>query len=133
MDLWIPWSCTPTTFSSRSPSGISGGKRNYQAYLHRLAWISFPSRSQLKSNGAQATRCSWTAGKLAHHIATIHIHAAQQGGATKEEIYERIKKAVQWDGAPESGQTGLEAWRMVFVPDFPTVSRLIELTSDSLR
>ena len=63
----------------------------------------------------------------------IHIHAAQQGGATKEEIYERIKKAAQWDGAPESGLTGLEAWRMVFMPDFPTVPRIVELTSDPSR
>ncbi len=71
-------------------------------------------------------------GKVAHHIA-IHIHAAHQCGATKEEIYERIKKAAQWGGAPKSGLTGLEARRMVFVPDFPTVSRIVELTRDSLR
>ncbi len=27
---------------------------------------------------------------------------------------------------------GLEAWRMVFLPDFPTVFRIVELTSDSV-
>ncbi len=71
-------------------------------------------------------------GKVAHHIA-IHIHAAHECGATKEDIYARIKKAAQWGGAPEAGQTGLEAWRMVFMPDFPPVARIVELTSDSLR
>lgn len=71
------------------------------------------------------------AGKVAHHIA-IHIHAAHQCGATKEDIYQRIKKAAAWGGAPEAGQTGLEAWRMVFMPDFPPVARIVELTSDSL-
>ena len=43
------------------------------------------------------------------------------------------KKPAQWDGAPESGLTGLEAWRMVFMPDFPPVSRIVELTRDYLR
>jgi hypothetical protein len=72
------------------------------------------------------------AGKAAGHIA-IHVHAAHECGASKEEIYQRIVKAAQWGGAPEAYQTGLEAWRMVFMPDFPTVFRIVELTSDSLR
>ena len=43
------------------------------------------------------------------------------------------KKVAQWDGAPESSLTGLEAWRMVFMPDFPPVLRIVELTIDSSR
>src|SRR6266404_708257 len=31
----------------------------------------------------------------------------------------------------ESYQTALEAWRLVFMPDFPTVFRIVELTEDS--
>jgi hypothetical protein len=71
------------------------------------------------------------AGKAAGHIA-IHVHMAHQCGASKEYLYERIVKAARWGGAPEAYQTGLEAWRMVFLPDFPTVFRIVELTSDSV-
>ena len=71
------------------------------------------------------------AGKAAGHIA-IHVHMAHQCGASKEHLYERIVKAAQWGGAAEAYQTGLEAWRMVFLPDFPTVFRIVELTSDSV-
>ena len=70
-------------------------------------------------------------GKAPEHIA-IHIHMAHQCGASKEHLYERIVKAAQWGGAAEAYQTGLEAWRMVFLPDFPTVFRIVELTSDSV-
>ena len=71
------------------------------------------------------------AGKAAGHIA-IHVHMAHQCGASKEHLYERIVKAAQWGGAAEAYQTGLEAWRMVFLPDFPTVFRIVELTRDSV-
>ena len=71
------------------------------------------------------------AGKAAGHIA-IHVHMAHQCGASKEYLYERIVKAARWGGAAEAYQTGLEAWRMVFLPDFPTVFRILELTSDSV-
>ena len=69
-------------------------------------------------------------GKAAGHIA-IHIHAAHACGATKEEIYQLIKKVAPWASGPESYQTALEAWRLVFMPDFPTVFRIVELTEDS--
>ena len=71
------------------------------------------------------------AGKAPDHIA-IHVHMAHECGASKEHLYERIVKASQWGGAAEAYQTGLEAWRMVFLPDFPTVFRIVELTSDSV-
>jgi hypothetical protein len=70
-------------------------------------------------------------GKAAGHIA-IHIHMANQCGASKEHLYKRIVKAARWGGVTEAYQTGLEAWRMVFMPDFPTVFRVAELTSDSV-
>jgi hypothetical protein len=37
------------------------------------------------------------------------------------------------EGAPESYQTGLEAWRMVFLPNFPAVFCIVELTGGSLQ
>jgi hypothetical protein len=37
------------------------------------------------------------------------------------------------EGAPESYQTGLEAWRMVFLPKFPAVFCIVELTGGSLQ
>ena len=72
------------------------------------------------------------AGKAAGHIA-IHVHAAHECGATPQEIYRRILRASGWGGSAECYQTGLEAWRMIFMPDFPTVFRIVELTSDSLQ
>jgi hypothetical protein len=37
------------------------------------------------------------------------------------------------EGVPESYQTGLEAWRMVFLPKFPAVFWIVELTGASLQ
>jgi hypothetical protein len=73
------------------------------------------------------------AGKAPDHIA-IHVHMAHQCGASKEYLLERLKKASQWGGAPETNQAALEAWRIVFRPDLPSVSptRIVELTSDSV-
>jgi hypothetical protein len=73
------------------------------------------------------------AGKAPEHIA-IHIHMAHECGASEEYLLERLLKAAQWGGAAESGQTALEAWRRVFMPEFPSVfpTRIMELTSDSV-
>jgi hypothetical protein len=73
------------------------------------------------------------AGKAPEHIA-IHIHVAHECGATEEYLLERLLKAAQWGSAPDGNQTALEAWRRVFMPDFPSVfpTRIAELTSDSV-
>jgi hypothetical protein len=42
-------------------------------------------------------------------------------GATKEHLLNRMLKAAQWGGAAEGDQTALEAWRIVFRPDLPSV------------
>jgi hypothetical protein len=72
-------------------------------------------------------------GKAPEHIA-IHIHIAHQCGASPMYLLDRLMKAAQWGGNPEGGQTALEAWRRVFMPDFPSVfpTRIAELTSDSI-
>ena len=59
---------------------------------------------------------------------------AHQCGASKEFLLNRMMKAAQWGGNPEGSQTAVEAWRIIFMPDFPSVfpTRIAELTSDSV-
>ena len=64
-----------------------------------------------------------------HHI-QIHVHSAHKAGATPEEIYQVIDNASGWAGGA-SRQNGMEAWRLVFRPDLPTIERVVELTDDS--
>jgi alkylhydroperoxidase/carboxymuconolactone decarboxylase family protein YurZ len=64
-----------------------------------------------------------------YHI-QIHVHAAHEAGATPEEIYEVINSAGGWAGGA-ARQNGMEAWRLVFRPDLPTIFRVAELTDDS--
>jgi alkylhydroperoxidase/carboxymuconolactone decarboxylase family protein YurZ len=67
----------------------------------------------------------------AHHI-QIHVHAAHEAGATPEEIYKVIDDAGGWAGGA-ARQNGMEAWRLVFRPDLPTINAVVELTSDSFE
>lgn len=60
-----------------------------------------------------------------YHI-QIHVHAAHQAGATPEEIYDVIRMAGSWAGGA-AGQNGMEAWRLVFRPDLPTIFRVSDL------
>ena len=62
----------------------------------------------------------------------IHVHAAHQAGATKEELYELMDNVGSWAGNA-SRMTGLEAWRLVFRPDIPTLLRVVGLTRDSFK
>ena len=62
----------------------------------------------------------------------IHIHSAHQAGATPEEIYALIERVGSWAGNA-STLVGLEAWRLVFRPDVPSILRVVELTSDSFK
>jgi alkylhydroperoxidase/carboxymuconolactone decarboxylase family protein YurZ len=64
-----------------------------------------------------------------HHI-QIHVHSAHKAGATPEEIYQVIDRAGGWAGGA-ARQNGMEAWRLVFRPDLPTIERVVELTEDS--
>ena len=64
-----------------------------------------------------------------YHI-QIHVHSTHEAGATLEEIYQVIKSAGGWAGGV-AVQNGMEAWRLVFRPDLPTMFRVSELTSDS--
>ena len=66
-----------------------------------------------------------------HHI-QIHVHSAHQAGATPEEIYQVIDSAGGWAGGA-ARQNGMEAWRLVFRPDLPTIERVVELTEDSFE
>ena len=64
-----------------------------------------------------------------HHI-QIHVHSAHKAGATPEEIYQVIDNVGGWAGGA-ARQNGMEAWRLVFRPDLPTIERVVELTDDS--
>jgi alkylhydroperoxidase/carboxymuconolactone decarboxylase family protein YurZ len=66
-----------------------------------------------------------------YHI-QIHVHAAHRAGATPEEIYHVIDEAGGWAGGA-ARQNGMEAWRLVFRPDLPTLLQVVELTDDSLK
>jgi hypothetical protein len=67
----------------------------------------------------------------AHHI-QIHVHAAHGAGATPEEIYHIIDQAGGWAGGA-ARQNGMEAWRLEFRPDLPSLLQVSELTDDSLK
>ena len=66
-----------------------------------------------------------------YHI-QIHVHAAHGAGATAEEIYSVIDEAGGWAGGA-ARQNGMEAWRLVFRPDLPSLLQVVELTDDSLK
>ena len=66
-----------------------------------------------------------------YHI-QIHVHAAHGAGATPEEIYRVIDEAGGWAGGA-ARQNGMEAWRLVFRPDLPSLLQVVELTDDSLK
>jgi alkylhydroperoxidase/carboxymuconolactone decarboxylase family protein YurZ len=67
----------------------------------------------------------------AHHI-QIHVHSAHKAGATPEEIYQVIDNVGGYAGGA-ARQNGMEAWRLVFRPDLPTINRVAELTDDSFQ
>ena len=56
----------------------------------------------------------------------IHMHAAVQAGATGEEILVVINLVGDWIGHVARIRA-LEAWRIYFRPDLPTIDRVIEL------
>ena len=62
---------------------------------------------------------------LASHL-QIHLHAAVQAGATGEEILSVINLVGDWIGHVARIRA-LEAWRIYFRPDLPTIDRVIEL------
>ena len=53
-------------------------------------------------------------------------------GATPEEIYRVIDEAGGRAGGA-ARQNGMEAWRLVFRPDLPTLFQVVDLTDDSLK
>ena len=55
-----------------------------------------------------------------------HMHAAQNAGATPEEILELIELVGSWTGSV-ARINGLEAWRATFRPDVPAIDRVVEL------
>ena len=66
-----------------------------------------------------------------YHI-QIHVHSAHKAGATPEEIYEVIDNVGGWAGGA-ARQNGMEAWRLVFRPDIPSIVRVVELSDDSFQ
>ena len=64
-------------------------------------------------------------GDLVSHL-QIHMHAANQAGASPEEIMEAINLVGGWTGNVAKLK-GLEAWRATFRPDIPTIDRVVEL------
>ena len=59
------------------------------------------------------------------HISHIQCHmwAAHKAGASPEEILELVELLSSWTGSVAK-TCGLEAWRVLFRPDIPTVYRL---------
>lgn len=55
-----------------------------------------------------------------------HMHAAQNAGATPEEMLELIELVGRWTDSV-ARINGLEAWRAAFRPDLPTIQRVVEL------
>lgn len=66
-----------------------------------------------------------------YHI-QIHVHSAHKAGATPEEIYEVIDNVGGWAGGA-ARLNGMEAWRLVFRPDIPSIARVVELSDDSFQ
>ncbi|NQW22347.1 MAG: carboxymuconolactone decarboxylase family protein [SAR202 cluster bacterium] len=62
---------------------------------------------------------------MASHL-QIHMHAAVQAGATGAEILSIINLVGDWIGHVARIRA-LEAWRIYFRPDLPTIDRVIEL------
>ena len=62
---------------------------------------------------------------MASHL-QIHFHAAIQAGATAKEILSIINLVGDWIGHVARIRA-LEAWRIYFRPDLPTIDRVIEL------
>ena len=62
---------------------------------------------------------------MASHL-QIHLHAAVQAGATAKEILSIINLVGDWIGHVARIRA-LEAWRIFFRPDLPTIDRVIEL------
>lgn len=56
----------------------------------------------------------------------VHMHAAHKAGATPEEIME-VLTLVGGDIGNVAKQNALEAWRVTFRPDLPTIDRVVEL------
>ena len=56
----------------------------------------------------------------------VHMHAAHKAGATPEEILEVIEVVSSQIGNVAK-ICGLEAWRVTFRPDIPTIDRVVEL------
>ena len=54
------------------------------------------------------------------------MHAAQNAGATPEEILELIELVGSWTGSV-ARINGLEASRATFRPDVPAIDRVVEL------
>jgi hypothetical protein len=62
--------------------------------------------------------------RLRHSLAA-ELHAAQEAGATPEEIMDALNFVGSWIGVRRL--LGLEAWRATFRPDLPTIDRVVEL------
>ena len=56
----------------------------------------------------------------------MHMHAAHKAGATKDEIMEAIQLVGGVIGGVAGGKA-MEAWRILFRPDIPTILRVAEL------
>ncbi len=56
----------------------------------------------------------------------IHMHAANQAGASPEEIMAVLDLVGGWIGNVAKIK-GLEAWRATFRPEIPTIDRVVEL------
>ena len=61
---------------------------------------------------------------MASHL-QIHLHAAVQAGATAKEILSIVNLVGDWIGHVARIRA-LEAWRIFFRPDLPTIDRVIE-------
>ena len=62
---------------------------------------------------------------MVSHI-QLHMHAAHKAGATPEEILAVLDRVGNHIGNVAKC-VGLEAWRVTFRPDIPTIDRVVEL------
>ena len=56
----------------------------------------------------------------------VHMHAANKAGASPEEILEALQ-LVFGDIGNVAKQNALEAWRVTFRPDLPSIDQVVEL------
>src|SRR5262249_45445296 len=112
-------------------------------FLHELFDMARTQRIRHIPADAGQSNLLWKVGSLeahSHGLSPSVFTLSHQGRsylkwshmkiATEPEIYQVIDNVGGWAGGA-ARQNGMEAWRLVFRPDLPTIERVVELTEDS--